>query len=57
MSIFVIFGESCSLYAFIDDDYVSENIEVWIMCIWFGDFLGDDDFLAYTFEMMNHIYW
>jgi len=57
MSIFVIFGESCSLDAFIDDDYVSENIEVWIMCIWFGDFLGDDDFLAYTFEMMNRIYW
>ena len=22
---------------------------------YFGDFLGDDDFLAYTFEMMNCI--
>jgi len=27
------------------------------MKLWFGDFFGDDDFFAYTFERMNCICW
>jgi hypothetical protein len=41
----------------IDDVYFDENNEVWVICMWFDDFFGDDDFLNYTFEMMNFICW
>jgi len=41
----------------IDDVYFGENNEVWFIWMWFDDLVGDDDLLAYTFEMMNCICW
>ena len=43
------------LVILIDDVYFGENNEVWTICMWFDDIFGDNDFLAYTFEMMNFI--
>jgi hypothetical protein len=39
----------------IDDVHFGDNNDVWFIWMWFDDFFGDDDFLAYTFEMMNCI--
>jgi len=45
------------LVILINDAYFGENNEVWIICMWFNDLLSDNDFLAYTFKMMNCICW
>jgi len=57
MIIFVILVILVHLMILIDNDYFGVSNEVWIICIWFGDFLGDDDLFSYTFEMMNCICW
>ena len=41
----------------IDDVYFSDNDEIWFIWMRFDDLFGDDDILAYTFEMMNYICW
>jgi hypothetical protein len=41
------------LVILIDDFNFGENNEVWIICVWFYDLFSDDDFFAYTFEMIN----
>jgi len=41
----------------IDDVYFGDNNEVWFIWMWFDNLFGDDDFLAYTFEMTNCICW
>jgi len=43
------------LVILVDNIYFGESNEVWIICMWFDDLFGDDDFHAYTFEMMNCI--
>jgi len=45
------------LVILIDDVYFDEKTKVWIICMWIYDLFSDDDFLAYTFEMMNCICW
>ena len=45
------------LVILIDDGYFGDSNEVWIICMWFSDLFGNNDFIAYTFEMMNHICW
>jgi hypothetical protein len=48
MLMFVIFCDTCTL---------GDSNEMWIICMWFGDFFGDDDFFTYTFEVINCICW
>ena len=56
MMMFVIWWFLVHLVIWFDDSYFGDSNEVWIICIWFGDFF-DDDFLTYTFGMMNYICW
>ena len=40
-----------------NEDYFGDNVEVWIICTWLGNFFDDDDFLVYTLEMMIVFIW
>jgi len=52
-----VIGEICHLTILFDDDHFVDSNEVWIICTRLVIFFGDDDFLAYNFEMMNCDYW
>ena len=41
----------------INDDYFGDGDNVWIICTWLGDSFDGDEFLTYTFEMMNCFVW
>ena len=54
----MMFCYTCTHGGFlIDDVYFGDNNEVWFIWMWFDELFCDDDFLAYSFEMMNCICW
>ena len=38
------------LVILINDVYLGENNEMWVICMWFDDLFGDDDFFIYTLK-------